>query len=443
MYIKALTIDKFRCFEHAEVEFQYPDRAVTDNKPLPSLPNVNLLLGNNGSGKSAILKAIALSVLSRIMPSSGFLPYMLVRRNGSALDQNSLASIEASLMLHTQDLYPIPSDWDGEIEQDKNLAIIFRQLDTEQFVDHSWKEIENSVKGFDASIYDAKWKGIYDDNAASFFLVGYGATRRVELSQSFDPGARERSRAPRYQRVASIFEDHIGLVPINAALHEFKARGREQECIPLLNCLLPEEVQFLQEAVDDSFFQSNHTPLPYSVLSDGYRAFIGWVVDMLYHMCQVTPEGHKLTELRGIVMVDEIDLHLHPEWQRKVVETVAMTFPNLQFFFSSHSPIVTGTLETANIYITEIEETGAATIRPGVEPVHGLSADQILWSAYFGLSTSRAPAAVDKMNELARKAWQGDKQTSLEYLRLLKEGLEPAAEAVDIASPIRLYAEGA
>ena len=73
-------------------------------------------------------------------------------------------------------------------------------------------------------------------------------------------------------------------------------------------------------------------------LSDGYRAFIGWVADMLFHVYYGCPPGKKLADLCGIVMVDEIDLHLHPRWQMKVISTVARAFPRMQFIFTSHSP---------------------------------------------------------------------------------------------------------
>lgn len=182
-------------------------------------------------------------------------------------------------------------------------------------------------------------------------------------------------------------------------------------------------------------FEVRGTSLPFEALSDGYQAFIGWVGDLLYYMCRVTPKGKKLTDLRGVVMVDELDLLLHPAWQRTVVESLATTFPNLQFFFTSHSPIVAGTLEAANIFVTETDpETGAARVHPGKQRIHGLSSDQILTSPYFGLPTPRAPDAVKQMHELARDAWGGDENASLEFLRRLTDGFEPVEATAPSAS---------
>jgi hypothetical protein len=85
-------------------------------------------------------------------------------------------------------------------------------------------------------------------------------------------------------------------------------------------------------------------------------------------------------------------------------------------------------LEAANIFVTEQDpQTGAMTLQPGRENVHGLSADQILTSAYFDLPTPRAPDAVNQMNDLARSAWAGDPAASEEFLRRLTEGFEPVS----------------
>jgi hypothetical protein len=93
-----------------------------------------------------------------------------------------------------------------------------------------------------------------------------------------------------------------------------------------------------------------------------------------------------LRQIPGIVIVDEIDLFLHPEWQRRVIEQVATTFPHLQFCFSSHSPLVAGTLEPENIFVLD-----AHKIEQYREDIYGLTPNQILTSSYFGLRSTRAP----------------------------------------------------
>ncbi len=169
-----------------------------------------------------------------------------------------------------------------------------------------------------------------------------------------------------------------------------KDQGYLDQARAILNTVLP-EVR-LTDRVDSQnqlLFDSNGVALPFSALSDGYRAFIGWIWDLMLQMCRVlssAPPGQQLDKMRGVVVVDEIDLFLHPEWQRVVIEQVAGTFPLLQFFFSSHSPLVAGTLLEENIFV--LEDGKVVQYR---ENIYGLTANQVLTSSYFGLRSTRAP----------------------------------------------------
>ena len=440
MYVKSIEIKNFRCFEQATMEFQYPGRR-HGNKKAPRLPNVNLILGDNGSGKSAILKAIALTLLTPIQHNSGYVPYLLVRRSKNRQPGEPLSDDGATLMyemlVSLEDTLLSEDAWQANIPLDSPREFI----GTTEILRRKTNE---ELKG-NGVLYQSQFNDTFaDDYSPAFFIAGYGATRRVEDTGNFDRGARERTRRPRYQRVTTLFEDYYSLVPINVCLDNFRAEGRLDIFTELLNKVLPSEVRIDDDvfldysfslshketyspvfAWDNSIFNVNGVMLPFTGLSDGYRSFIGWLCDLLYHMNRVTQRFEELTDLSGIVMVDEIDLLLHPEWQRTVIESLAKTFENLQFFFTTHSPIVAGTVEAANILIAERDpETGSAIVTPGAEKIYALSADQILTSSYFGLSTPRATGAVDEMKELAHRAWEGDKGASLTFLTRLAQGFE-------------------
>ncbi|WP_064024899.1 AAA family ATPase [Methylomonas koyamae] len=82
--------------------------------------------------------------------------------------------------------------------------------------------------------------------------------------------------------------------------------------------------------------------IPFHLLSDGYRNMIGMVADIAYRMATLNPqlEADVIKQTEGIVLIDEIDLHLHPKWQREVVGRLLTTFPKVQFVASSHSPFI-------------------------------------------------------------------------------------------------------
>ena len=263
---------------------------------------------------------------------------------------------------------------------------------------------------------------MYDDKSPAFLLIGYGANRRVESSQTFDSSIRTKNRLLRYQRVASLFEEQMTLVPLSSWLPKYKDKnpGRHKQVINLINRLLPEGTR-VQDVNDENEYLFTHkrVTVPFSALSDGYRAYIGWIADLLYHICMGCPTGRKLIDNHGVVLVDEIDLHIHPEWQRTMVSRVAKTLPKLQFVFTTHSPIIAGTLEAENLFVTESSSGGIARVSKLEEDIHGLNADQILLSSYFSLRTTRAPGVAKKLNDLAKKAQEGDQDASVEFLKQL------------------------
>lgn len=404
MYINSLILRDLRSLKLAEIDFRTP----TDSERDPAVvPNVTLLLGDNGSGKTTILRAIALAVLGPVLPESGFVPQNLVRRVGKSTRPQ--AHTEAEMVLHWQDLgRKRPS---ADSLQLKLETTIRRVRDLER--------VERTR--MDAP----QLQEMYSDRSPAFLLVGYGAARRVESSQTYDSSLRGKSRLVRYQRVASLFEEQVTLIPLVSWLPKYQRGnpGRYKQVTDLLRALLPAECRFTGRVERGEYlFAYRGTPVPFSALSDGYRAYLAWISDLLYHVCMGCPSGVKLTENRGIVLIDEIDLHLHPEWQRDVVPRLNSALPLLQFVITSHSPIVTGTLESTNIIVLQPSSNGAIARRL-TERVHGLNAEQILRSSYFGLETTRAKGSVNILRTLARRAFEGDQHAAIEYVKHLHAGL--------------------
>lgn len=371
MYIQSLSLRDFRTFGKARLEFLHADRPATDELPSGRLPNVNVLLGDNGSGKTSVLRAIALAGLGPIVGDTGLLPHSLVRRTRRT--QRELARIEASFTLHArQDESPL--------EMVKSVVAVQRRDEIEQL---RW-----------AGDQDTDWKPVYKSSNVAFFMVGYGATRRVERPDSFNLGARSKSRLPRAQRVQGLFEDSYSLIPLGSWLPAFESRnrGRHKQVVTLLNRILkPTEYRFTGEFDQvDYLFERKGVKVPFQAMSDGYRALIGWVADLLYHVCFNCPDGLKLVDARGVALVDEVDLHLHPGWQMKVIDSLAAALPRMQFIFTTHSPLIVGSLEWMNVLVMREGPKGVTAERVR-RAIHGLDADQLLVTDLFGLASTRPP----------------------------------------------------
>jgi AAA domain, putative AbiEii toxin, Type IV TA system len=418
MYIERLKFENLRTFEQAEIEWNYPGRPLG---PV-AFDNVNLLLGDNASGKTTVLKAVALGALAPVLGgSSGFVPYSLVRRPQSfGSGETAFGSVAARLFL---------AELDERADEKLKLYSTKRG-----FSDRVWDTPVGTRLG------PPLW-----DSETDFLMVGYGASRRVEFDAEISDSARSKSRFFRYRRTAGLFEEGITLVPLSnwflrVGFGELSARRRVgperlREARTLLNEVLAPQACISEEFVGEEVVVevNNGTAVPVSALSDGYRAFLGWTSDLLYHLVAATPDNRALRDQSGIVLVDEIDLHLHPEWQQRVIPTVARTFPNLQFIFTSHSPLVVGSLRQANVFVLERDERGVSQIRPSPSEVYGLSADQILTSEHFGLRSTRASGFVEQLEQKALEARRGDADAAIEFLDMVTLGA--AADPVSLGRP--------
>lgn len=125
-------------------------------------------------------------------------------------------------------------------------------------------------------------------------------------------------------------------------------------------------------------------------LSDGEKCYIALVCDLTRRLSIANPIGESPLFGEGVVLIDEVDLHLHPEWQMDVVSKLTKTFPNCQFFITTHSPIVTSDV-AGKVYAME---DGKAYLRN----TYGKDSEQILASA-FGVANPRSKTVQGKIDE--------------------------------------------
>jgi predicted ATP-binding protein involved in virulence len=86
-------------------------------------------------------------------------------------------------------------------------------------------------------------------------------------------------------------------------------------------------------------------------LSDGYRTTLAMVMDIASRMAEANPKEDDILGTEGIVLIDEVDLHLHPSWQQRILDNLLNTFPNIQFIVTTHSPQVLSTVKREQIRI--------------------------------------------------------------------------------------------
>jgi hypothetical protein len=385
LYVAQISMKDFRCFDSVSERLRY----LGDDSGT-RLPNVNLILGDNGAGKTTVLRAIAISAVGPILGSSGFAPDHLIR--AGAPD----ASIRGQFIFDERREHRAPpKELTGDVQLRRTGD--FEILETD---------------------YDEQsWGALFDESDLAFLVVGYGVNRRAASDDEDLTVWRRKRPRKRFQRVASLFDDAAVLVPLASWLPN-KSPRRRNELEQLLSTLLPAGALLTRQTSSDATFRMGGIDVPFRALSDGYRSFISWVGDLIFQVDSARGDL-PLDQVGGIVLVDEIDLLLHPSWQRDVVQRIAKAFPNLQFVFTSHSPIVAGTLEPANILVARSLENGCSELVRFDVDIHGLDSEQILLSSYFDLVSTRAPDKAAELYELAKRATHGDDEAAMQYLERL------------------------
>ncbi|WP_241737931.1 AAA family ATPase [Hymenobacter polaris] len=137
-------------------------------------------------------------------------------------------------------------------------------------------------------------------------------------------------------------------------------------------------------------------------MSLGYQTLVVWLTDFASKLFIRYPDSKNPLEEPAIVLIDEIDLHLHPSWQRKLIGFLSGIFKNTQFIATAHSPLVVQAATDAEANVVLLKREGDQTIvYQNPEDVRGWRVDQILTSSFFNLETARS---VETENKLARQA---------------------------------------
>ncbi len=173
-----------------------------------------------------------------------------------------------------------------------------------------------------------------------------------------------------------------------------KSRGEEDQVSlevakKMLNDILDENVD-IEVSPDEVIFRERGTKIKFDQLSDGYKNVIIWVCDMIERLSKNQPHVSQLKDLRGIVLVDEIDLHLHPRWKYQIVRKLRGWFPDIQFIFTTHSPtVILGSSEDA-VFYKVYKEDGVVRISKPLKSIKNLMANTVLTSPLFNLEQASA-----------------------------------------------------
>ena len=184
-------------------------------------------------------------------------------------------------------------------------------------------------------------------------------------------------------------------------------------------------IEFLRVEEDEErlLFPQFRTPdgdVPLNVLSQGTQSIIQWLAHLLIGYAEYYDYPPDLEDKPGIVIIDEIDAHLHPSWQRRIIPTLAKHFPNLQIFCSTHSPLMLAGLNAGQVQLLKRDEKGKVIVSRNETDIVGWTADEILRTFLDVSSPTDLPTVghIERLQELRRvQKLTPEQSEELEQLR--------------------------
>ena len=390
MWVERLTLENIKCFEKTTFRFgkrDQPYQWVT-------------ILSENGGGKSTILQALGL-LLSGPESARTLLP----RPEAWLQSDDKKGTITVGIHKDSGD----PGQFAGEartftafgysffVTGNRPISINNKYYNEPAIVEHSSTHLS--------------WlrQNAYTSDGKGWFAAGYGPFRRLTREDQIIVPSLD--RPARYTNFATQFFEGEPLATFERWMVYLEwriARGgktavpestQRDIAVEAINGLLPAGTRY-DRVSDDArvWFDCDGTKVPTSSLSDGYRSVVALAGDLVWRLMAAFPQSENPLAEEGVVLIDELDIHLHPSWQREIAAMLRHHFPNIQFIVATHSPfIAAGAGEDALTLRLQTEE-GRAVVEP-VPSVAFKSVDDVLRSKAFGLVSTYSPQAQAKINQ--------------------------------------------
>lgn len=380
MQINSITIQNFRCFEHFEATF---------NKEL------TVIVGNNGSGKSTLLDAVSIAVGTFL---AGF---DSISSPGIAKDDALNKCYDMGSVVELQPQFPVSIaasgvvagksiTWKRELRSAEGTTTVIGAKEMTAVSTALQNQVRNGEKPLLPliSYYGTGRLWAQKREKKSSELMSFH--RQMGYVDCLDAASNEKMMRKWFEKMTLQSATNGAPAPELMAV-----KSAIVQCFQSITGFADVDVQFNLDTHElDILYRSEGSErerYPMKELSDGYKNTLSMVADIAYRMAVLNPWllDRVLSETTGIVLIDEIDLHLHPQWQQRIIGDLRTIFPKVQFIVSTHAPLVINSVKKENLLIL--------TDKQAVEPqneVFGRDANAILNSV---METNERPAEIKQM----------------------------------------------
>lgn len=470
MYLRRLEIDNLKLIRKMDLQL--------DPSPDSAMGMWTVLIGRNGRGKTSILRAIALAAFGKSQASAlaeDWLRSIPDRRLGGTAQTRIGAWFSFGARRPKSAAIPEQAtglvSWLGYTSGDSefvgrrelNAQRADGQVPYEAWMADGARDVASpGLNNTNYRLNDSDARlGPPDDfiiearrkNLDHLFVAAYGNTRRL-----YQPSS-TKSRSGQSHRIASLFDPAFRITGLD--FFENLGNGRAERFDALLQQALFSVADLMHEvtgldlqklSLDDSgvpdAIQADETytatldlpggpiRIPTVWLADGQQALLSWLADLIGHLMLDQRRVTDPADFEGLVLVDDIDLHIHPDWQTRLIPALKRAFPRLQFIVTTHSPLIIASLRPEEVIELDLDPNGNVVANPlDVDP--RLMTSTELYRRIFGVhETPPDPIFTDvkRYEFLCFTPYRTDEQET-ERKRLRRQLV--AAGIKRIAKPVR------
>lgn len=356
VYFGSLTVEGVKCFKGKETL----DLTDEDGKPA----KLTVILGNNGTGKTTLLTCLL-----------GMMPIKREREQHTNLDLNienivkHIPHMEAwPLRLAYRDVFP---KFEG-----RTIPIYFK-IDLEKKGDilerFGWAVDSKSVQTFFSTVDVSP--------LLDMKIWAYGAKRQMGDGAITEPVP---SFLPflSHHRLTNA-EEYLIQIDLAHKNHQKKAQERWNQVVGLIKSFI-KEIENL-ESDSDSEFRSfikattSSGEVPLAEMSLGFQSVLALVTDVAKKLIDSYPDSINPFNEPAVILIDEIDLHLHPSWQQRILNDLTTLFRHVQFIVTTHSPLVLQSAERVNLAVLHDGDQGVSIENYQSHNFQGWTVDEVLY----------------------------------------------------------------